>query len=64
MILAVLILGFVAFLLYFVLYINPAQVAQILSKTNLAIYAAAFIAYSVYAFFSSLVWRSLLTGYP
>lgn len=61
-ILAVLILGFVAFVLYFVLYINPAQVADILSKTNLAIYAAAFVAYSAYALFSSLVWRSLLHG--
>ena len=61
-ILAILILGFLAFLLYFALYINPAQVAQILSKTNLEIYAAAFIVYFLYAFFSSLVWRSLLSN--
>lgn len=57
---AALILGFVAFVLYFALYINPAQVVEILSKTNLAIYAAAFVAYSIYTLFSSLVWRSLL----
>jgi uncharacterized protein (TIRG00374 family) len=61
-ILAVLILGFVAFILYFIFYINPTQVAEILSKTNLAIYAGAFISYSLFAFFSSLVWRSLLGG--
>ena len=61
-ILAILILGLLAFLLYFALYINPAQVAQILSKTNLEIYAAAFIVYFLYAFFSSLVWRSLLSN--
>ncbi|MGA2680716.1 MAG: lysylphosphatidylglycerol synthase transmembrane domain-containing protein [Candidatus Bathyarchaeia archaeon] len=59
-ILVVLILGLLAFVLYFVLYINPAQVAEILSKTNLFYYAGAFVAYSVYTIFSSLVWRSLL----
>src|SRR5271157_5783974 len=59
-ILAVLILGLVAFVLYFVLYINPEQVAEILSRTNLFYYAGAFVAYSVYTIFSSLVWRSLL----
>ena len=61
-ILAVLIFGLLAFLLYFALYINPSQVVQILSKTNLEIYATAFIAYLAYAFFSSLVWRSLLNS--
>ena len=61
-ILAVLIFGLLAFLLYFALYINPSQVVQILSKTNLEIYATAFIAYFIYAFFSSLVWRSLLNS--
>ena len=57
---AVLIFGLLAFLLYFALFINPSQVVQILSKTNLEIYSAAFIVYFLYAFFSSLVWRSLL----
>jgi uncharacterized protein (TIRG00374 family) len=61
-ILAVLILGFAAFILYFVFYINPAQVAEILSKTNLLVYAGAFVSYSLFALFSSLVWRSLLNG--
>jgi len=59
---AVLILGFVAFVVYFVLFINPSQVADILSKTNLTYYVWAFAAYSLYAFFSSLVWRSLLSN--
>jgi uncharacterized protein (TIRG00374 family) len=61
-ILAVLILGLVAFVLYFVLFINPAQVVDIVSKTNLACYASAFVAYSLCALFSSLVWRSLLSS--
>jgi uncharacterized protein (TIRG00374 family) len=61
-ILAVLILGLVAFVLYFVLFINPAQVVDIVSKTNLAYYASAFVAYSLCALFSSLVWRNLLSS--
>jgi uncharacterized protein (TIRG00374 family) len=55
-----LILGLVAFIAYFTFFINPTQVAAILSKTNLALYACAFIAYSLYVLFSSLVWRGLL----
>ena len=61
-ILAVLILGLVAFVLYFVLFINPVQVVDIVSKTNLACYASAFVAYSLCALFSSLVWRNLLSN--
>jgi len=61
-ILAVLILGLVAFVLYFVLFINPAQVVDILSKTNLALYVSAFAAYSLCELFSSLVWRNLLSN--
>jgi len=56
----VLILGLVAFVLYVYFFINPAQVAGILSKTNLAVYAGAFVAYSLFALFSSLVWQGLL----
>jgi uncharacterized protein (TIRG00374 family) len=56
----ILILGLVAFILYFYFYINPIQVVDILSKTDLAYYSIAFITYSLYAFFSSLVWRNLL----
>ena len=61
-ILILLILGLVAFILYIYFYINPAQVIGILSKTNLAIYACAFVAYSLFAFFSSLVWQQLLNS--
>ncbi len=57
-ILAVLILGLIAFILYFYFFINPSQVLDILSKTNLAYYACAFVTYCMYAFFSSLVWRN------
>jgi uncharacterized protein (TIRG00374 family) len=55
-----LILGLAAFIAYFYFFINPSQVIAILSKTNLALYAFAFIAYSLYVLFSSLVWHRLL----
>lgn len=61
-ILAVLILGLVAFIVYFFLFINPAQVADILSRINIKYYTAAFVAYCLYAFFSALVWRHLLNS--
>lgn len=61
-ILTVLILGLIAFILYLYFFINPAQVIGILSRTNLAYYACAFAAYFMYAFFSSMVWRSLLNN--
>jgi uncharacterized protein (TIRG00374 family) len=57
----VLILGFFAFVLYVYFFINPTQVFDILSRTNLAVYAFAFVAYFLFAFFSSLVWQLLLT---
>lgn len=59
-ILLVLILGLVAFVLYIYFFVNPAQVIGILSRTNLAVYAGAFVAYSLYVLFSSLVWQRLL----
>ncbi|MGD0202832.1 MAG: lysylphosphatidylglycerol synthase transmembrane domain-containing protein [Candidatus Bathyarchaeia archaeon] len=61
-ILTVLILGLIAFILYFYFFINPAQVLDILSRTNLAYYACAFVSYFMFAFFSSLVWRNLLNN--
>ena len=61
-ILTVLILGLIAFILYFYFFINPAQVVDILSRTNLAYYACAFVSYFMFAFFSSLVWRNLLNS--
>lgn len=59
-IIIVLAAGLVAFLLYLFFYVNPAEVAQTLAKTNLAIYALAFPAYVANTVFSSLVWYKLL----
>jgi uncharacterized protein (TIRG00374 family) len=60
-ILIMLILGLIAFILYIYFFINPAQVIDLLSKTNLTVYACAFVAYSLFALFSSLVWQRLLS---
>jgi uncharacterized protein (TIRG00374 family) len=57
---AVLILGLAAFIVYIYFFVHPTQVMGILSKTNLTFYAAAFVAYSLFAVFSSLVWAGLL----
>jgi len=57
----VLILGLVAFILYIVFFINPTQVIGILSKINLVYFAGAFVAYSLFTLFSSLVWQRLLS---
>lgn len=61
-VLLVLILGLIAFVLYIYFFVNPGQVIRILSKTNLAIYAGAFVAYLLYTLCSSLVWQRLLTS--
>jgi uncharacterized protein (TIRG00374 family) len=61
-IVVILILGLIAFILYVVFFINPTTVAQILSKTNLAIYSVAFAAYILFALFSSLTWNNLLSN--
>jgi glycosyltransferase 2 family protein len=61
-ILLVLILGLIAFILYIYFFVNPAQVIGILSRTNLVYYAGAFVAYSLYSLFSSLVWQRLLSS--
>jgi uncharacterized protein (TIRG00374 family) len=57
-----LILGLVAFIAYFIFFINPTQVINTLSHANLAIYAGAFATYTLYVFFSSLVWNRLLNS--
>jgi uncharacterized protein (TIRG00374 family) len=61
-VLLVLILGLIAFILYIYFFVNPGQVVSILSKTNLTIYAGAFITYLLYALCSSLVWQRLLNN--
>jgi len=59
---AILIAGLAAFILYFVFFIDPKQVVQSLTQTNLTIYAFAFIAYMLFTVCSSMVWRSLLSS--
>jgi uncharacterized protein (TIRG00374 family) len=59
-ILVVLVLGLVAFVLYFYFFVNPAQVVGILSRTDLVFYAGAFVCYFLFGFFAALAWRSLL----
>jgi len=61
-ILIVLALSLAAFLLYLFFYVNPAQVAETLVETDLAIYALAFLCYVANTVFSSLVWYKLLGG--
>ena len=61
-VLIILIAGLVAFLLYIFFFVNPAQIVATLAKTNLAIYAFAFVAFGLSTFFSSLVWNSLLNN--
>ncbi len=56
----VLLLGLVAFVVYVYFFINPSQVIGILSRTNLDIYAGAFVAYFLFTLFSSFVWNRLL----
>lgn len=56
----ILILGLIAFVLYFYFYIDPAQVIEILRNTNLVIYSGAFIAYVLYSVCTSIVWNHLL----
>ncbi len=61
-ILAILIIGLVAFILYLYFYVNPTEVIGILSRTNLYYYTGAFAAYFFYTFFSAQVWRNLLSN--
>jgi len=58
----VLVLGLIAFIAYFYFFIDPAQIINILSKINAIVYAGAFVAYSLYVFFSALVWQRLLNN--
>ena len=56
----ILVVGLIAFIIYIYFYINPAEVYNILSKTNPEFYVLAFVSYFLFAFFSSLVWHRLL----
>ena len=61
-VLLVLILGLITFILYIYFFVNPSQVIRILSKTNLSVYAGAFLAYLLYTLCASLVWQRLLNN--
>ncbi len=57
-----LIFGLVAFIVYFILFVDPQSFIKTISQTNLAIYGTAFVAYVIGIFFSSMVWHSLLNS--
>ncbi len=57
-----LLIGLIAFIIYFVFIVDPASLANVIAQTNLAIFAAAFAAYTVGILFNSLVWHSLLNS--
>ncbi|HEX7482682.1 MAG TPA: lysylphosphatidylglycerol synthase transmembrane domain-containing protein, partial [Candidatus Bathyarchaeia archaeon] len=61
-VLLVLILGLITFILYIYFFVNPSQVIRILFKTNLSVYAGAFLAYLLYTLCASLVWQRLLNN--
>jgi uncharacterized protein (TIRG00374 family) len=52
--------GFIAFIAYFLLFIDMPSFVETISQTNLAIYGASFVVYFIGVFFSSMVWHSLL----
>lgn len=60
LIVLLLVLGLIAFAAYFYFFIDPNQVLSILSQTNLIYFTGAFVAYSLFVVFSSLVWQRLL----
>ncbi len=57
-----LLLGLASFIVYFVLFVDPASFVAVISQTNLTIYACAFVAYLIGVFCASLVWHSLLNN--
>ncbi len=59
-ILLILIAGLVAFAFYFYFFINPTKLEDTLLKTNITVYAGAFVSYFLFTIFSALVWRQLL----
>ncbi len=59
-ILLLLVFGLAAFIVYFVLFVDPAKFVEVISQTNLTVYSFAFVAYIIGVFFSSMAWYSLL----
>jgi uncharacterized protein (TIRG00374 family) len=55
-------LGLIAFMLYFSYFVGVIGVIDLIKRANLLYYMAAFIAFLVAVFFSSLTWHSLLSS--
>jgi uncharacterized protein (TIRG00374 family) len=55
-------LGLIAFMLYFSYFVGMIGVIDLIKRANLLYYMAAFIAFLVAVFFSSLTWHSLLSS--
>ena len=58
----VLILGLIAFILYIYAFVNISELIAIFSTIRAEYYAAAFVTYIIYTFFSALVWHRLLNN--
>ncbi len=54
--------GLRAFVLYFYYFVGTIDVIDVIKRANLFYYTAAFIAFLVAIFFSSLTWHSLLSN--
>jgi uncharacterized protein (TIRG00374 family) len=57
-----LLFGLAAFIIYFILFVDPASFIETISQTNLTIYGTAFLVYLTGVFFSSMAWYSLLNS--
>ncbi len=55
-------LGLFTLLIYFIYFAGSVNVIDVVARTNPYYYAAAFIAFLVSVFFSSLCWRTLLSS--
>ncbi|MCL2642118.1 MAG: flippase-like domain-containing protein [Candidatus Bathyarchaeota archaeon] len=54
--------GLIAFLVYFILFVDLPTFVETISQINLVLYGASFVVYLIGVFFSSMVWRSLLNA--
>jgi uncharacterized protein (TIRG00374 family) len=54
--------GLITFLVYFALFVDVPNFIETISQTNLALYGAAFVVYTIGIFFSSMVWHNLLNA--
>jgi uncharacterized protein (TIRG00374 family) len=52
--------GLATLLFYLLYFVGTMNIASVISQTDIACYASAFVAFLISVFFSSLTWRSLL----